>query len=99
MFHRRFDAHKASARLFWLVVNTLFVGTALKFFGDWFVAPVFFMNRIELSTALGLVLIVRLLLGFEEDDRLVTFQNLVEEAFRPALLLGLGFLIHRFMGM
>jgi hypothetical protein len=95
----RLNTHKATAMLFWLTANTFFVGMAFKFLGDWFVAPTFHTSRIELSTSLGLVLIVRLLIGLERDDRAVTFQNLVEEAFTPALLTGLGFLIHHFMGM
>jgi hypothetical protein len=95
---QRLNAHKAANLLFWLAVNTLFVGVAFKFLGDWFVTPTFHTSRIELSTALGLVLVVRLLIGLEGDDRAVTFQNLVEEAFSPALLTGIGFLIHHFMG-
>lgn len=85
--------------LFWHAVDIAFFGVALKFLAGWYLAPTFHTAPITWATAFGLVIIVRLLVQqHEEEERQITFQNLVVEAIVPALSTEAGYLIHHFMG-
>ncbi len=93
------SAERFASLLFWRAVDIGLYGVALKFLWVWFGQPTFGTAPLTWPTAFGLVLTARLLGRRDEaGDRQVTFQNLVYEALAPALFIGVGYGIHRFLG-
>jgi hypothetical protein len=84
--------------LFWHAVDIVFYGVALKFLWTWYGQPTFHTPALAWATSFGLVLIARMLVEHHGDDnREITFQNVVHEAIVPALFTEAGYLIHHFM--
>lgn len=91
---------KIALPLFWHAVDIVCYGVALHFLWGWFGQGTFHTPALTWATSFGLVLIARMIVGHHgEDDRDVTFHNLLTEALTPALFTEAGFLIHHFMGM
>lgn len=91
-------ASKVAILLFWHAVDILAYGIALKFLAEWYITPTFHTTPISWATAFGLVIIVRLLVQrHSEEERPITFQNLVVECLVPALFTEAGYLIHHFL--
>ncbi len=93
------SAGKFAGLLFWHAVDIVFYGVALKFLWEWYGQPTFHTPAITWATSFGLVLIARMLVEHHgDDDREITFQNVVYEAIVPALFTEAGYLIHHFLG-
>lgn len=94
------SAGKVGVLLFWHAVDIGFYGAAFHFLWGWFGQAMFHTPVASWGTSFGLVLIARLLVQQHrgEDERQVTFQNLIMEAIVPLLFTEAGYLIHHFMG-